>query len=606
MTQTSRSQRRRVKPFTRATGTWFALGCLAFIACVDAATVTNPSVETPSPIPPIPGVVVSNAVPLTTTQAAYADGESYAYVSLPPGTISNGVSITIHNRKNGERVTGDLTDGGLDPVAIPAASGDTLAIIVARLDGSTIHGEEVVNPRRPPIIVRTVPPRGKRDVPLNARILVVFSEPMAATSLASGAVQLLLDGAGVPGSLAFSESDGTAIEFTPAADLLSGRAYTVVVTTNARDLDGQPLEAEWVTGFVTVAVTPPLGPLTSTRVGDMVQPRSGHTATLLEDGRVLLTGGHTMIDGSEGGYGGATAELYDPATRTFVPTGSMLEGRVAHSAVLLRDGRVLIVGGNRKQVRAELYDPATGSFEVTDWLRSGQLILSATRLASGEVLVVGQEYAEVYDPATGTFRAAGPYALPVFSDVAATLQDGRVLLAGGPVSQIYEPSTNTFRPGGETGMIWVELQTLTLLHDGRVLMAGGMNMDRENRAVIFDPFTDSFGPVRYLNVKRDAHASAVLPDGRVLIAGGEGMSCVGTSCVFSGSLSSVEIFDPSTESFEWGPAMRFPRSVPTATRLQNGDVLITGGSNYCGIGCYLGPLASAELFQLSPSAVRRP
>jgi hypothetical protein len=578
----------------------FVIGCLAFIACADAATVTNPSVETPSPIPPIAGVVVSDAVPFTTASDALhaVAGSLYAYVSLPPGAVSNGISITISNRRNGERVTTDLEEGGLDPVAIAAETGDTLDIVIARLDGSTIRGEEVVNPRRPPIIVRTVPPRGKRDVPLNTRILVVFNEPMDATSLASGAVQLQLDGASVPGSLAFSEPDGTAITFTPASDLESARMYTVVVTTNVRDLDGQPLEREWVTAFATAAVNTPSMQLTSTRVGDMMEPRWGHTATLLEDGRVLITGGGD-------GLGSATAELYDPATRTFAQTGSMLQPRRGHHAVLLNDGQVLIVGGTR----AELYDPVTGTFREADRLRpEPQYLLSATRLHSGEVLVVGRYYASLYNPATGHFRDAGPYAFEFYSYEAVTLQDGRVLLAGDIVSQIYDPSTDTFRRGGETGYV-VELQTLTVLPDGRVLMAGGMEMRFYDRAVLYDPFTDSFQPTGNMNHTRDAHAAAVLRDGRVLIVGGGGSTCYSSGsvsgCTFSGSLTSVEVYDPRSGKFELGPEMRFPRASLRATRLQNGDVLITGGSNFCGIGCYLGPLASAELYQLAPLPARQ-
>jgi hypothetical protein len=588
---------------------------LAITACADPATGTDPLVEPPAPKTPIAGIVVSNATPLAAAAtASVAAGESYAYVSLPPGTVSDGVDITISNRRTGSSRTVGLVDGGVDPVAMAAESGDTLDIAITRLTGSPVQGTEVVKPRRPPIIVRTVPPRGKRDVPLNTRILVVFSEPMDTSSLTAGAVQLLLDGASVSGALEFSDPARTTITLTPATTLESTRSYTVRVTSNARDLDGQTLEVEWVGDFATMAVNAPPAQLTSTRVGDMVRPRSGHTATLLNDGRVLITGGYVDIPGAtgQGGatFGSTTAELYDPATRTFTSTGSMLEPRAAHQAVLLPNGEVLIVGGNQYQERAELYDPITGIFRASDAMRpEKRLILSATLLRTGEVLIIGWYYASLFNPATGQFRDAGAYASPFYTNEAVTLQDGRVLLAGDTVSQIYDPSTDTFRRGPATGYI-AELNTLTVLPDGRVLMAGGMEMGRYAWARLYDPITDSFTATSDMHFARDAHGAAVLPDGRVLIAGGDGWDCsasnpYGTTCFFSGSLASVEIFDPVSQRFELGPDMRFARTLPRATRLNSGDVLITGGFSYCGIGCYLGPLASAELYQMPLLSTRR-
>jgi hypothetical protein len=576
-------------------------GCLAFIACA-AGTVTDSRTEMPVPLPPIEGVVVSNAVHLTTIRgASYATGtESYVYVSMEPGSVPDGVSMTVSNQRTGSSFTAGVVDGGMDPVAIVAEPGDTLDLDIARGDGTHLLSTEAVRPRRPPIIVRTVPPRGKRDVPLNTRIVVVFSEPMDSASLISGAVQLRLDGASVPGVLEFTAPDRTAIEFTPASELEAHRSYTVVVTSNARDVEGQTLEAEWVGEFSTESIDSP-GSLIGVRVGDMIKPRFFHTATLLGDGRVLITGGHSDDGGSSGT---ATAELYDPVTRTFLQTGSMRLGRAFHHAVLLRDGQVLIVGGNQKQVRAELYDPSTGTFRETGQLRWDQdLVLSAVSLPNGEVLVVGSTHASLYNPTTGEFRDAGPYAFPFYSYQAVVLHDGRVLLAGDAVSQIYDPVTNTFRRGGETGYV-VELQTMTLLQDGRVLMAGGMEMSRFDRAVLYDPTTDSFQQTSSMHFMRDAHAAAVLPNGRVLVIGGDSMTCTehftGTTCIYSGSLSSVEVYDPKSGRFELLGELRFARSAPMATRLQSGDILITGGGNWCGIGCYLGPLAAAELYQFVP------
>ena len=141
----------------------------------------------------------------------------------------------------------------------------------------------------------------------------------------------------------------------------------------------------------------------------------GVTATRLLDGRVLITGGG---DGSR-------AEVYDPTTGTFKPTGSLKTPRWQQTATLLPDGRVLVAGGADLNAgecctpltSAELYDPMTGTFSLTGSLTTARRGQTATLLADGRVLVAGglgqQEVlasAEIYDAATGTFGPTGPSA----------------------------------------------------------------------------------------------------------------------------------------------------------------------------------------------------
>ena len=205
----------------------------------------------------------------------------------------------------------------------------------------------------------------------------------------------------------------------------------------------------------------------------MTQPRALHTATLLQDGKVLLAGGGAM-DAL------GTAELYDPATGTFTETGSLTTGRGMHTATLLTDGRVLIVGGiggefdvsgssdsSKPLPTAELYDPATGTFTETGELNTARWMHSSTLLQDGRVLIVGGASAdmqtqltavEVYDPATGTFTEAGDIPVPYALHSALLLPDGRVLLAGGAnqtgssdlstltmYSGIFDPATGELR-----------------------------------------------------------------------------------------------------------------------------------------------------------------
>ncbi len=142
----------------------------------------------------------------------------------------------------------------------------------------------------------------------------------------------------------------------------------------------------------------------------------------------------------------------------------------------------------------------------------------------------------------------------------------------------------------------MDLYSATLLKDGRVLVAGGMSDWRTAAAVLYDPRTGTFTATGSMNDARDAHAAVLLADGRVLILGGDGWTCSGTYCYFSGSLSSAELYDPATGTFSRAGYMNVGRTEPTATLLQNGDVLVTGGSRYCGIGCFNGSTATAEIY----------
>jgi hypothetical protein len=122
--------------------------------------------------------------------------------------------------------------------------------------------------------------------------------------------------------------------------------------------------------------------------GLMLEPRAAHTTTLLQNGQVLLAGGFHEDD-SDHVIISATAELFDPPSGSFKSAGSLVQPRFAHTATLLADRRVLIVGGKGAQRSAELYDRATGGFTATGSLAQGRLGHTATLLSSGKVLIVG-------------------------------------------------------------------------------------------------------------------------------------------------------------------------------------------------------------------------
>jgi hypothetical protein len=270
----------------------------------------------------------------------------------------------------------------------------------------------------------------------------------------------------------------------------------------------------------------------------------------------------------------ASAELYDPTTGKFSLTGSMTAARDSHSATLLQDGRVLIVGG---------YDCS----EVT----------SCNDLMS----------AELYNPATGTFTPTG--SVEACGGPATLLNDGRVLVVDGceGSAQLYDPGTGTFGrwPAGWSyemaGATSDAVGSLTLLKDGRVLLAGGYTQVPEfaprllNSAYVYDPSTGRFSQTGSMTKARARLSTTLLPDGRVLVAGGgDFLWCRAHSCRSSDS-SSADLYNPATGRFELAQPMNVGCFDHTATLLRDGRVLIAGGYGGASSGACL---SSAELYSI--------
>jgi hypothetical protein len=212
--------------------------------------------------------------------------------------------------------------------------------------------------------------------------------------------------------------------------------------------------------------------------GSMTVPRSFHTATLLNTGKVLIAGG--------GWNASAAADLYDPATGTFTATGNMHEPW-CDSATLVPNGKVLITCAGGYPGHAELYDPSTGTFALTRdtvYYHNGP---TATLLLNGKILIAAgdtgngdgpSDTAELYDPATGTFASVGNMAAARENFATTLLPDGTALLTGGhdlwygATAEIYDNVQAAFHliTGMPTPREW---HTATLLNDGRALIAGG-------------------------------------------------------------------------------------------------------------------------------------
>jgi Galactose oxidase, central domain/Kelch motif len=229
---------------------------------------------------------------------------------------------------------------------------------------------------------------------------------------------------------------------------------------------------------------------TWTATGSLATKRSGHTITLLATGKVLVAGGF----GDNGRL--KSAELYDPATGNWTTTGSLATARDSSTATLLSNGKVLAVGGVSDNgppafnlASAELYDPATGTWAPTGSLAVPRVSHTATLLPNGKVLVAGGfnsndgslASAELYDPAIGTWAPTGSLGVTHTGHTATLLPNGKVLVVAGQtngspsaIAELYDPATGTWTGAGSLATAR-ESHTATLLTNGKVLVAGGRN-----------------------------------------------------------------------------------------------------------------------------------
>jgi len=316
-----------------------------------------------------------------------------------------------------------------------------------------------------------------------------------------------------------------------------------------------------------------------TQSGAMVNPRSSFTATLLQNGNVLIAGGEA------GSTDLPVAEIYNSSAGTFASTGSLNFPRLFHTASLLLNGKVLIAGGNSTPNTAELYDPASGTFSLTGNLGETRWSPMATALPNGAVLIAGGNFMqalssiETYDPTAGGFTSQSVFmTVPRTGHATTQLADGRLLLTGGEnatsqvnsSAEIFDPATNKFSTTGSMSQGRVG-HTATLLSDGNVLIVGGGSATAE----LFNPATGSFSPTSSNpNFARTYHTATLLQSGKVLIAGGQIPGQQATS--------TVELYDPTAETFTLAGNMSGPRYNQTATLLNDGRVLIADGITQAG------------------------
>ncbi|MGH7492115.1 MAG: Kelch repeat-containing protein [bacterium] len=357
---------------------------------------------------------------------------------------------------------------------------------------------------------------------------------------------------------------------------LSNSAIAMLVVVTSITCRHQVIDAPLI-------ATPGSGLITP--IGTMSTARSAHTATLLTNGKVLVTGGFASAT-----Y--ATAEIYDSNSKSFRPAGTMNDARASHSSTLLPDGKLLLAGGYNGAylATAEIYDPATGNFMPAGRMttpRSGHV---AILLYNGKVLFAGGvgtgwtflSSAELYDPVTDTFAPTGDMTTTRESHTVTMLKNGKILITGGhrgrqsaitiyASAEIYDPAAGTFSTTGNMTTRRHKHDAVPL-PDGRVLINGGSD-ERDDRgayasAEIYNPETGTFNAIGEMPTIRYKHqgTSILLPSGKALLAGGA---------------SNAVLYDPANNTFSVVAGLlgtsRLSRLFSTATLLSTGEVLITGG-----------------------------
>jgi N-acetylneuraminic acid mutarotase len=513
--------------YNPSTDTWSATG--AMLTTRDGHTAT---------VLPDGGVLAVGGCACTTAEV-YTPGatpfvrlsvSSIGYGDQLVGTHSAGQALTVSNTGSRPLVVSGVSFSGPDPSDFSATSSCTIPVEPS--------GQCTITIRFSPTSTGT-------------RIAVAGVSDNAPTS----PQQVTVQGWGTgPGAWARTASVTSAVA-DPSATLLP---------------DGSVLVAGgYSTYFDTVAGAEVFDARTATwhATGSMSFARAQHTGTLLPDGEVLVAGG-CGYGSCSNGYATAGAELYDPVAGMFSPTGGMTIARGIHTATLLPNGKVLVTGGvtgccpGPALRSAELYDPVTGSWTRTGSMAVGRELQTATLLRDGRVLIAGGcstnlcggylATAELYDPRTGRFRPTGSMTTPRAGHTATLLPNGDVLVAGGQScgfpcpglasAELYHPGTGTWTAVGsmETPRSGA---TATLLKSGQVLVTGGCaalcgapGTTVVATAELFDPARGTWRSTGSLHDLRVGHVAALLADGSVLVAGGFDQN--------SNPLSSAELYTP--------------------------------------------------------------
>jgi uncharacterized repeat protein (TIGR02543 family) len=415
-------------------------------------------------------------------------------------------------------------------------------------------------------------------------------------------------------SFSISPAPPPGLDFDTTTGILSGTPISAGTYSN---LIISAINSEGSTAFptFTINISPRIDAFTAAR--SITTARQYHTATTLQNGKVLVTGGidvnfSTVL---------ASAALYDPVTDSWSSADFMSVARSDHAANLLKDGRVLVTGGYGTAGllnSAEIYDPADNRWIEVSPMIFGHSSHTAAMLSNpdGSILVMGgfnpdPDYpdtivmVEHYNPNTDSWASASQMPEPRTGFTATLLPDGKVLVAGGgninstelydpqndpSLNSSIDPNSNPWSATAHPMTVNRIFHTATALVGGKVLISGGIDSSTGNEvsnAELYDPALGTWSATGAMSTVRQSHAATLLADGTVLVTGGFWRN----SFLSNAYHDFAERYNPTTEVWSIAGLMATPRIFHSAVLLHNGDVLVTGGSSD-GISV----LASSELY----------
>ena len=498
------------------------------------------------------------AISLNQTAVTIDVGNQFTFVANVTGTVNTAISWSIQEGASG----GSITSSGI--YTAPGTDGTFHVIATSQADKSR-HQSATITVA--PVMV-SIFPASELLGPLGVRVFI----PTVNTSLIVNVTWNVQEGAA-------------------GGSITAGGQYTAPNNTGLFHVVATSVQNPTKNATANVTIVPSGFRPT----GNMSDMRDEHTATLLQSGKVLVAGGDPCL--FEGFYYQdcplSSAELYDPGAGTFAATGSMSVTRVSHTATLLSNGKVLVAGGH--DASAELYDPTAGTFAPTGSMSVGRSTHTATLLPNGKVLIAGGQNvtgalatAELYDPNSGTFTATGTMAAARAYHTATLLANGKVLIAGGSnltndlaSAELYDPTTGSFSAAGSM-VSKRAFHVATLLGSGNVLVTGGSaNNALLSSAEVYDAVAGSFTATGAMMAARNFHFAILLANGTVLVASGSSDFTADGTALIPGDNSAVtsEIYDPGSGTFTQTGSMVAARAFPAAVLLQDGRVLVSGGSD---------------------------
>lgn len=405
----------------------------------------------------------------------------------------------------------------------------------------------------------------------------------AAVALAAS----LVISVGAAGATSEQEVTGDTIA---AGRLLQERCcYTVTALPDGRVLivGGNDVAGDTYERLATAEIWDPQS-LGFQPAGEMARPRSGHTAVLQPDGRVLVIGGTGPLARTE------DAELWDPTTASFSPAPPMRHPR-GHSATVVGfpDGRALVVSGTRQNednpglvLKAEVWEPAKGAFEEAGSLPRRPISIEAFALEDGSALLVQRPAREWlrWDPSERQFEAVGRPDEP--RDWVFPLASGRVLTTGVRQdraegdAELWIPRQGRFRAAGSF-VFPRNTESVTVLPDGGALFYGGYDALAKDTTLFrtaeyWDPRSRSFSRAGRTEFGREWHTATLLPDGRVAFVGGLLQRQADRDSRVTGL---IELWDPASRSFSQAGQLAEPRALHKTVLLPDGSLLVLGGGD---------------------------